>query len=163
MFSHESMFGQGQSFFMFVTCVQNMGKKCCKTNSNSRRPNKSIICFGIDNVFKSLSIGSWSYFVGAITNRHHGNQIPNAYQFIEYFKNHWTYNVTTLALGSRPRKGFARLRAQRTPGSEGKCEGMNPHIPKGVSTLGIWSSSGLPNLQRTISRVKTQWIENFFI
>jgi hypothetical protein len=23
------------------------------------------------------------------------------------------------------------------PGSEGKCEGMNPHTPKGASTLGI--------------------------
>jgi len=23
------------------------------------------------------------------------------------------------------------------PGSEGKCEGINPHTPKGASTLGI--------------------------
>jgi len=23
------------------------------------------------------------------------------------------------------------------PGSEGKCEGMNPHTPKGASTLGV--------------------------
>ncbi len=122
-------------FFMFVTCVQSMGKKCCKIISNSKRSNKSIICFGTNNVFKSLSIGSWSYCVGAVTNRHHGNQIPNAYKFIEYFKNHWTHNVATLTLGSRPRKGFARLRAKRKPESEGKCEGMNPHTPK---ELPLW-------------------------
>jgi len=29
-------------------------------------------------------------------------------------------------LGSQPKQGLARLQ----PGSEGKCEGMNPHTPK---------------------------------
>jgi len=42
--------------------------------------------------------------------------------------------VATLALGSQPRQRLARLQAKR--GSAGvkerKCEGMNPHIPKGV-------------------------------
>jgi len=47
--------------------------------------------------------------------------------------------------------------------SEGRCEGMNPHTPKGASTLGVWSPDGFPNLQRTIVGVKTQWIEEFFI
>ncbi len=47
--------------------------------------------------------------------------------------------VTTLALGSQPRQGLARLWAKTKPGSEGKCEGMNPHTPKGASTLGVWS------------------------
>ncbi len=45
--------------------------------------------------------------------------------------------VTTLALGSRPRQGLSRLRAKREAESEGKCEGMNPHTPKGASTLGV--------------------------
>jgi len=48
-------------------------------------------------------------------------------------------------LGLRPRQGLARLRAKRKPESERKCEGMNPHIPKGASTLGIWNLGGLPN------------------
>jgi len=54
--------------------------------------------------------------------------------------------VATLALGSRPRQGLARLWAKRKPGGEGRCEGMNLHTPKGASTLGIWSLDGLPNL-----------------
>ncbi len=47
------------------------------------------------------------------------------------------YNVTTLALGSRPRQGVARLRAKwetrehSTCSRECKeCEGMSPHTPK---------------------------------
>jgi hypothetical protein len=70
-------------------------------------------------------------------------------------------NVATLALGSQPKQGLARLRAQRKPESEGKCEGMNPHTPKGASTLGVWSPGGL--FQKVISKVKTQWIKEFFI
>jgi len=54
--------------------------------------------------------------------------------------------VTTLALGLRPKKGLARLWAKRKPENEGKCEGMNPHTPKGAATLGVWSLGGLPNL-----------------
>jgi len=46
-------------------------------------------------------------------------------------------DVTTLTPGSRPTQGLARLRAKRKPRSEGKCEGMNSHTPKGVSTLGV--------------------------
>jgi hypothetical protein len=63
--------------------------------------------------------------------------------------------VTTLTLGSRPRQRLARLRAKRKPKSEGRCEGMNLHTPKGASTLGVWSPNGLPNLQRAIVGVKT--------
>jgi len=51
----------------------------------------------------------------------------------------------------------------RKPWSEGKCEGMNPHTPKGTPTLGNWTPHGLPNLQRAIVEVKTHWIEQFFI
>jgi hypothetical protein len=71
--------------------------------------------------------------------------------------------VTTLTLGSQPKQRLARLRAKRKIGSEGKCEGMNPHTPKGVPTLGVWSSGGVPNFQKAIARAKTQWIENFLI
>jgi hypothetical protein len=55
------------------------------------------------------------------------------------------------------------LQAKRKPESEGKCEGVNPHTPKRASTLGVWSPGGFSNLQRAIVRVKTQWIEEFFI
>jgi hypothetical protein len=63
--------------------------------------------------------------------------------------------VATLTLGLRPRQGLARLWAKRKPGSERKCEGMNPHTPKRASTLGVWSPDGLPNLQRAITWLKT--------
>jgi hypothetical protein len=44
----------------------------------------------------------------------------------------------------------------------GECEGMNPTLP---SELPFWElgSDGLPNLQKAIARVKTHWIEKFFI
>jgi hypothetical protein len=40
---------------------------------------------------------------------------------------------------------------------------MNLHTPKGTSILGVGSPGGLPNLQRAIKRVKTQWIEKLLI
>ncbi len=55
------------------------------------------------------------------------------------------------------------LQTKRKLENEGKCEGMNPHIPKGASTLGVWNLSELPNLQRAITGVKNHWIEEFFI
>jgi hypothetical protein len=71
--------------------------------------------------------------------------------------------VATLTLRLRPKQGLARLRAKRKPKNEGKCEGMNLHIPKRASTLGVWSPGGLLNFQGAITGVKTQWIEEFFI
>jgi hypothetical protein len=68
--------------------------------------------------------------------------------------------VATLALGSWPRQGLARLWAKRKPRSEGKCEGMNLHTPKGA-TLGIWNPGGLPNLQRVIAGVKANGLKSF--
>jgi len=47
------------------------------------------------------------------------------------------YLVATLAVGSWPRQGLARLRAKKEAMSKGKCEGMNPHTPKGPSTSGV--------------------------
>jgi hypothetical protein len=43
------------------------------------------------------------------------------------------------------------------------CEGMNPHTPQGNFHLGSWNFGGLPNVQKAITRVRTQWIEKFFI
>jgi hypothetical protein len=41
---------------------------------------------------------------------------------------------------------------------------MNPHTPKGASTLGVgWSPDGVPNFQKVITGVKTEWIEEFLI
>jgi hypothetical protein len=52
--------------------------------------------------------------------------------------------VATLALGSRPRQRVPRLREKRkprvmshAPGSARKCEGIDPHTPKGTPTLGV--------------------------
>jgi len=49
------------------------------------------------------------------------------------------------------------------PGSVKECEGIGLHTPKGTPTLGSWSPGGLLNVQKTILRIKTQWIEKFFI
>jgi hypothetical protein len=50
-----------------------------------------------------------------------------------------------------------------SPGNARECEGIDPHTPKGTPTLGVGSPGGLPNFQRAISGVKTQWLEEFFI
>jgi hypothetical protein len=84
-------------------------------------------------------------------------------QFLTFLHCSLIFNCGNLALGLRSKQDFVRLQAKRKPGSEGKCEGMNPHTPKGTSTLGVWSPGGLPNLQRVIAGVQTQWIEEFFI
>jgi hypothetical protein len=39
---------------------------------------------------------------------------------------------------------------------------MNPHTPREFH-FGSWSLGGLPNIQRAIAGVKTQWVEEFFI
>ncbi len=49
------------------------------------------------------------------------------------------------------------------PGSARKCERIYPHTPKGNSHFGSWSPGRFPNVQKAITRVKTQWIEKFFI
>ncbi len=72
-------------------------------------------------------------------------------------------DVATLILGSQPMQGFARLRVKKKPRSERKFDRMNPHTPKGASTLGVWNLGAFSNLQRTIGGVKTQWIEELFI
>jgi hypothetical protein len=98
--------------------------------------------------------------------------------------------VATLALGSRPRQGVARLRAKKkeareqrqrhwkgagqeearesshTPGSLRKCKGVwgSEHShSQSNSHFGRGSPGGLPKLQRASWRVKSQWIVALFI
>jgi hypothetical protein len=78
--------------------------------------------------------------------------------------------VATLALGSRPRQGFAKVWAKNEPGSHISCSweckrvwGNEPPHSQVSSHLGSWSPKGLSNLQRAIARVKTNWIEEFLI
>jgi hypothetical protein len=46
------------------------------------------------------------------------------------------------------------------PGSARKCEGIDPHTPKGTPILAV---GVLVDFQRAMVGVKTQWIEDFFI
>jgi len=46
-------------------------------------------------------------------------------------------SVITLTLGSQLRQGLQGCKPRGKLGSEGKCEGMNLHTPKGASTLGV--------------------------
>jgi hypothetical protein len=39
---------------------------------------------------------------------------------------------------------------------------MNPHTPREFH-FGSWNPSGFLNFQKAIARVKTQWLEEFFI
>jgi len=47
-------------------------------------------------------------------------------------------------------------------GSANECEGMKPHSQVS-SHFGSWSPSGLPNFQKTITRVKTHCIKKIVI
>ncbi len=47
-------------------------------------------------------------------------------------------NCRNLRLGLTTKaKGCKVTGQERKPGSERKCEGMNPHTPKGAPTLGV--------------------------
>jgi hypothetical protein len=53
-------------------------------------------------------------------------------------------DVTTLALGSRLKHGHGKVRAENATReshlhfqSARECEGMNPHAPKWIPTLGV--------------------------
>jgi hypothetical protein len=64
--------------------------------------------------------------------------------------------VVTLALGLRPRQ-----KGLKGAGQE-ECEKEDSHSQVN-SFFGSWSPDGLPNLQREIAKVKTPYIEEFFI
>jgi hypothetical protein len=79
-------------------------------------------------------------------------------------------HVTTLALGSWPRRWFVRLWAKRKLGSHISCSqeckrvrGNEPSHSQVNSHFGIWSPNGFPNFQKAIAKVKTHWIEEFFV
>jgi hypothetical protein len=78
--------------------------------------------------------------------------------------------VTTLALGSRPRQGVARLQAKKETQESNhmllgmpKSEGMNPHTPKWTPMLGVGVSNGFPNFQNAIAGVKTHHLIELFV
>jgi len=69
--------------------------------------------------------------------------------------------VITLALGSQPRQGLARLWAKKEAGSHVACSrgcrkvwGNQPSHSQGSFHFGNWSLDGLPNVQRAIAKVK---------
>jgi hypothetical protein len=43
------------------------------------------------------------------------------------------------------------------------CERMSPYNPKWNPTLGIGNPYEVPNLQKTILKVKIHWFKDFFI
>ncbi len=77
--------------------------------------------------------------------------------------------VTTLALGSWPKQGLARLQTKR---EARESHLMLPRVQNNVrdepshsqvnSHFESWSFNGLLNLKRAIVRVKTHWIQEFF-
>jgi len=81
---------------------------------------------------------------------------------IESFFSFFEKNYHNPSFGLATNARACKVAGQEEIGNEGKCEGMNPHTPKGASILGVYSPSGLPNFSRAISRVKTKWIEDFF-
>jgi hypothetical protein len=82
-------------------------------------------------------------------------------------------NVTTLALGSRPKQGLARVWTKSEARESHfmlqgswKCKKVseNEHSHSQVNShFGSWNLGGLSNLQRAIARVKTHWIQEFLI
>ncbi len=84
-----------------------------------------------------------------------------------------TFLLVTLALGSQPRQGLAKVwtksEAQETHfmlpkvWECGKVWENEPPHSQVNSHFGNWSPNGLSNLQRVISGVKTHWIEYLFI
>jgi len=72
-------------------------------------------------------------------------------------------SVTTLTLGSRPRQGLVRLRAKKEAQEWRKVWGNEPSHSQRSFHFGGWSPGGLLNVQRTIARVKNQWLNEFFI
>ncbi len=76
----------------------------------------------------------------------------------------------TLALGSQPKQGFAKVRAKTELGSHisysqecKRVQRIEPSHSQVNSHFGSWSPNGLLNFQRAIAGVKTHWIEKFLI
>jgi len=106
------------------------------------------------------------------TYGHKPNEVPciNMRWVTTPYHNQVIKYVTTLALGSWPKQRFTKVRAKTGPGSHITCSrkckrvwGNEPSHSQVNSHFGNWSHGGLLNVQRTVSCVKTHWIENFFI
>jgi hypothetical protein len=85
---------------------------------------------------------------------------------------HFTsFNVATLALGSRPRQRACKSAGQEgspgvtfhAPGNAKECEGMNPHTPKGTPTLKVEVSVDSQIFRKRLQMVKSNWIEVILI
>jgi hypothetical protein len=89
-------------FLMFVACLQNMGKKCCKKKSKCGRPNKSII-FTLGQIMYSWACPLDHDFVLWVQLQIYimATKYPNAFWFIEYLKDHWTHKATMWCVGNR--------------------------------------------------------------
>ncbi len=71
--------------------------------------------------------------------------------------------VVTLALGSQLKQGLVRLWAKRKPRSEGKCERINPHTPKGTLTLGIGISMDFKKFRDQFQGLKPIGLKKIYI
>jgi hypothetical protein len=75
--------------------------------------------------------------------------------------------VTTLALGSRPKQGLARVRAKKEAWESQlmrkRVWGNEPSHFLVNSHFGSSSPNGFSKFQKEISRVKIHWIETFLI
>ncbi len=69
----------------------------------------------------------------------------------------------TLALGISPRQRYGKVQVGSATRECRRVWGNEPTHSQVDSHFGSWSLDGFPNLQRTIGRVKSHWIENFFI
>jgi hypothetical protein len=69
--------------------------------------------------------------------------------------------VATLALGRDQGKGLQGCGPRGKFESEGKCEGMNPHAPKGASTLGVGVPVHLRMFRERLQGLKPNGSKNF--
>jgi hypothetical protein len=79
--------------------------------------------------------------------------IPPSYQ---------PYRNLSLGLTTKA-KAYKVSGQERKLGSERKCEGMNPHTPKGASTLGVGVPVDFRMFRKRLQGQKTQCIDKFFI
>ncbi len=115
-------------------CFENVNPS--HLNLKSFQQTKKLIWFGGDRTLDWHStFYKISFFVFLILGR---TFFLSSRKLVMHF-------VTTLALGSQPKQGLAKVRTKRwspkgtfhAPRSVGECEGMNLHTLKWVPTLGV--------------------------
>jgi hypothetical protein len=99
-----------------------------------------------------------------------GNNINNYEKYKKYSNSHQEdceisvkpfFNVATLALGSWPRQGFAKVRAKSEARKCGRMGKNEPPHSQVSSHFGSLNPNGFPNFQRIILGVQTHWIEDY--